>query len=317
MLVRLYGFSVKSDNTQISINDLLASFAATSGAQDTSLSAHRRIYFDTTSDSDFAVGLVVTIKDQKTFCELVRNKGKFVVSVTNLTGNNKLMEFNFFLVNKSNGIGIYQHYFQSCSPGTFGSYLRKRFRALSDKSRDSQIEYLKNAGEHTGAKEKAIRSAHAKGLSFALLVHQKSLEKVLQEFKKIKAFEYEVAALEPEMLDGAPIAKHVNRLNQRVSFKPTVGVGVLAKAIQATVNALKPRSGRVAVVDEVDGEEVPASVRIANIPEHFGEENYDAVASKLNNLDVDNFAAHPVVEELKKVCRETYKEVFMKKVKDK
>ena len=318
MLVKLYGFALKSENIQISLNDLFASLASTSGNEDKSLALPRRIYFDYTSDPDFAVGLVVTIKDQKTYCELVsNNNGKFVVSVTNLKGKNKLMEFNFFLINKSNGHGIYQHYFHSCSPGTFAVYLKKRFRFLSDKSRDNAIQSLKAGGLHTAAKEKQVRSDHARGLSFSLLVHKKSLESVLKEFKKIKGFEYEVAALQPEYIAGAPISDYINRLRQKVTFKPTVGVGVLAKAIQSTVEKLSPRSGHVSVVDEIDGEEIPASVRIANIPENFGEEDYDVIATKMNNLDVDKFSSHKIVKELKDKCRDTYKHIFMKKVKDK
>lgn len=317
MLVRSYGFSVTAGNAKVSLDDLFASLVTTSGDEDTSQRNVRRIFVDTTTNKDFVLGLVVTVKDQKTFCELVNAKGNFVIAVSNLKGKNKLMEFNFFVINKNNGLGIYQHYFQSCSPGTFGSYLRTRYRRLSDKSRDDSIAALKAKGQHTPGKEKEIKAAHAKGLSFALLVHTESLELVLSKFKEIKGFEYEFAAIEPDLVKGAPISNYVKRLRQKVSFKPNIDVGVLSKAIQGTVDTLKPKSGHVSVVDHVDDEDIPMSVRIADIPEHFGEQDYDTVAGKLNNLDTSKFATHTVVDELLTACTDTFKYVFMKKVKDK
>ena len=317
MLVRSYGFSVSAGNAEISLQKLLDSLVGTSGQPDQSLSNERRIFIDTTTSPDFALGLVVTVKDQKTFCELVNNKGNFVISVTGLKGTNKLMEFNFFVINKTNGLGIYQHYFQSCSPGTFGTYLRTRYRKLTDDSRDAVIDTLKAKGQHNDSREKAVRSKHAKGLNFAILVQQASLESILKKFKDIKGFEYQFATLEPELVKGAPIADYVNRLTQKVSFKPNIEVDVLAKAIQATVDMLKPKSGHVSVIDDIEGEDVPMSVRIAEIPEHFGEQEYDVVATKLNNLDTSKFASHKVVDELVTACSQTYKHMFMAKVKNK
>ncbi|PJL17707.1 hypothetical protein B9Y66_02765 [Stenotrophomonas maltophilia] len=306
---------MSAGNEKISFDDLVASLVKTSGDEDDSNGQFRRIFVDSTANAEFVVGMVVTVKDQKSFCELVQDKGNFVVSVTNLVGANKLMEFNFFVINKSNGHGLYQHYFHSCSPGTFGSYLKTRYRRLTDDSKEKEIDKLKASGHHSLKKEKAIRSDHAKGLNFSLLVHNETLEEVLSEFKKIRAFEYEFSAVEPDLVKGAPISNYVKRLSQKVSFDPQVAVGVLAKAIQGSVDMIKPKSGRVSVVQDVDGVEVPMSVRLLDIPENFGEEDYDDVAGKLNNMDTGKFYEHKVVEELLTVCRDKYPHVFMKVVK--
>lgn len=317
MLVRSYGFSIAAGNSEISLDDLFASLVATSGDEDTSQRNVRRIFVDTKTNNDFVLGLVVTVKDQKTFCELVNEKGNFVIAVSNLKGKNKLMEFNFFVINKSNGLGIYQHYFQSCSPGTFGGYLQTRYRRLSEASRDSAIKVLKANRQDTAARIKAIKKSHSKGLIFGLLVHQESLEAVLSRFKEIKGFEYEFSAVEPDLIKGAPISNFVRRIRQKVSFNPRIDVRTLSKAIQRTVDTLKPKSGHVAVLDSIDGEDIPMSVRIADIPEHFGEQDYDAVAGKLNNLDTSSFSTHIVINELLTTCSENFKHIFMKKIRDK
>ncbi len=225
------------------------------------------------------------------------------------------MEFNFFVINKLNGHGLYQHYFHSCSPGAFGSHLRTQYRRLSELNRDKEIADLKASGNHSAKKEKSIRSSYAKGLSFSLLVHNKTLEQVLSEFKKIKAFEYEFSAIEPDLVKGAPISNYVKRLTQKVSFDPNVAVGLLAKAIQGSVDVIKPKSGRVSVIQDVDGVDVPMSVKLLDIPENFGEEDYDTVAGKLDDMDTSKFFEHQVIEELMAICKDEYPHVFMKAVK--
>lgn len=315
MFVRSYGFSIEAGHDRVTVADVFSLMASQNGQPDTSKANERRFYVDDTSDADFVRGLVVTVKDQKAFCELVNDSGSFVIKVNNLTGDNKLMEFNFFVVNKKNGLGIYQHYHQSCTPNTFGSYLRSRYASLSHDSREQAIKKLEALGQLTKKNEKRIKSEHHGALKFTLLVHDESLADVLSKFQQIKNFEYEYAAIVPDKVSGVPIGPYVKRMKEKVTFQPNVDSGLLATAIQGTVDIIKPRAGRVSVIDHIDDEDVPLSIRIANIPEHFGEQDYDAVASKLDELDVTTFSTHQVVDELIKACKETYKHIFMKAVK--
>ncbi|MGX8295013.1 hypothetical protein IXO675_002560 [Xanthomonas oryzae pv. oryzae] len=315
MFVRSYGFSIKAGHNRVTVADVFSLMASQNGVPDTSKSNERRFYVDDTNDADFVRGLVVTVKDQKAFCELVNASGSFVIKVNNLTGNNKLMEFNFFVVNKRSGLGIYQHYHQSCTPNTFGSYLRSRYASLSDDSREKEIKNLEALGELTKKKEREIKLEHRGALRFALLVHDESLADVLSKFQQIKSFEYEYDAIVPDKVSGVPIGPYVKRMKEKVIFQPNVDSGLLATAIQGTVGIIKPKDGRVSVIDHIDDEDVPLSIRIANIPEHFGEQDHDTVAEKLDQLDVTTFSTHQVVDELIKACSETYKHIFIKSIK--
>lgn len=318
MIVRSYGFSLEAGHGYVSIADVFKYMADHNGQPDTSKSSERRFYIDDQSDAEFVRGLVVTVKDQKAFCKLVKDDdGGFVITVENLEGENKLMEFNFFVVNKNNGLGIYQHYFHSCSTFTFGDYLKKRYFTLSHSLATKELDAAKaaNADNLTAKKERDIRAKYRKNMSFSVLVHDENLEDVLAKFQQIKSFEYEFSAVVPDMVKGIPIGPFVKRMKEKVIFKTDTAVHVLAKAIQGTVNALKPKSGRISVVDNIDDEDVALSVKIADIPEHFGEQDYDAVAAKLDQLDIKTFSQHQVVVELIDACKVTYKHIFMKKVK--
>jgi len=306
--VRLYGFSLKAGHAKSSLNDLYDYMEQCSGQADNTRANERRIYFSRDEDPTFARGLVVTVKDQKAFCKLIDENGRLVISVENLQGDDKLMEFNFFVINKSNGIGLYQQYHHSCSLGVFGGYLRDRYRTISEEMANQAIESLRQHGEHTDRREAAIRRAYRGGLSVATLVHSGSLEAVLRQFEKIKSFEYEFAQLDAIREVAKPLQPLVKRRREKLTFEPRFAIGTIANAIQNAVNAMQPKSGRVHVETQ-EGD--PLSVKLADIPEHFGEYDYDDVASQLDNLDTADFAQHHTFNELQGVCTsDHYRHIF-------
>lgn len=315
MLVRSYGFSVEAGNSRISIADLFSAMAELNGQPDNSMSNERRFYIDNSTDPDFILGVVVTVKNQKSFCELVNDGGGFVISVKNLSGDNKLMEFNFFVVNKKNGHGIYQYYHQSCSLGSFGNYLKSRYFRMSSNAMDEAIAKEAVKPGFNAKLEKSIAKEFRKGLTFTVLTHNESLGEVLSRFHKIQSFEYEYSSLAPDHIAGAPIGPYVRKVKQKVVFNSDSNPSLLGSAIQKTVDMLKPKSGHVGVIDCIDDEDVPLSIRIADIPEHFGEYDYDVIAAKLDKLDVEEFSTHAVIADLLNTCRIKYRHIFMKLVK--
>ena len=182
MKVRLFGFSLKAGNSKATLAQLYDHLETNSGQPDNTRPSERRIYFSRDASADYAHGLVVTVKDQKAFCKFVKEKGTFKISVETLVGEDKLMEFNFFVINKNNGLGIYQQYFHSCSLGVFGGYLKEDYRQISDHSASKMVSDLHRNGKHTEVKEKAIRKLHGGQLEVATLVHKGTLAAVLEEF---------------------------------------------------------------------------------------------------------------------------------------
>lgn len=314
MKVRLYGFSLKAGHNKTSLSDLYDYLAVHSGEPDNTKSNERRIYFDKDSDATYARGLIVTVRDQKAFCKLIEDNGSLVINVESLQGDDKLMEFNFFLINKTNGIGLYQHYFHSCSLGVFGGYLRTDYREISDAKCADEIHASERTGRHTDAKEKAIKRAHRGNLEVATLVHSGSLSTVLRDFEKIKSFEYEFAELEAIRDVAQPLSPYVRRRKETVTFEQRANVGTLANAVQQAVNLIQPRSGRVHVETE-DGDVL--SVQLENIPEHFGEYEYDDIARQINNLNVLEFSRHNAFAQLADVCNsDAYRHIFNARVRN-
>ena len=312
MLIRTFGFSIDTQSNAVKLSDLFAALAANSGNKITGMAHPRMVFFDN-SDATFAKGLVVTLKDQRTFCQLVDNQGKLIIKVASI--NDQLLDFNFFLINKNNGHGLYQYYFHSCAPGTFGSHLRNVYRNLSNSLREKEIKALKASGDHSTGKEKAIRSKYFKGLRFQILVHLNSIDRILKTFKRIKAFQYEVAAVAPIAPAGAPLLPYARKVVEKIHFDSNSKVGAVATAIRDFIVTEKISRGSVDVIEEYEDEDIPLSVKIANIPRPFGEEDFDSFTKKINNLDASKFASHSNMAVLIKKASQDYPAIFMKKIK--
>lgn len=299
MKVRLFGFSLQAGHSNTPLQSLYDHLDLRSGEVDDTRANERLIYFSKDADPVFARGLIVTVKDQRRFLKLINESGRLVINVENLKGLDKLMEFNFFVVNKSNGIGLYQHYFQSCSLGVFFEYLADRYRAISQSKVNSAIQKMHEDGTHSKHKEMALRRSHRGGLSAARLLHKEGLASILSMFQRIKSFEYEFAELEAIRSVAQPLSKYVKRRKEVVYFEPKFAVNSIAQAIGKAVNIIRPVTGRVHAED-ADG--VAVSVQLEDIPESFGERDYDEIAAQLHHLDTAKFASHLAFRQLQEVC---------------
>lgn len=312
MLIRTYGFSLEAGNSAVTLNDLFTELQAQSGKTIPGM-AHPRIFFFDNSDPSFAKGLVVTLKDHKTYCQLVNDQGKLVIKVSAV--NDQLLDFNFFIVNKSNGFGLYQYYHHSCAPGTFGGHLRQVYRSICSARTKSELQKLSEDGKGTKKAEAKVRSKYFKSLKFQILVHLSSIDKILKEFKKIKAFQYEVTALTHATSAGAPLGPYAKKVVEKVYFDGESKVGDVAKAIGEYITSENISKGSIDVIDVYGNEDIPMSVRIGNIPNSFGEEDFDSFTAHINDLDASQFASHVIINRLVDKAKNEHKAIFMKKIK--
>jgi hypothetical protein len=312
MQVVTYGISVEPGNSIISNKHLFETMERSNGTADNSKDFTRAFYIDTTSNKEFYLGLVATFKDRKKYLEFTQGGTGFHIKVSDIKGNSKQMEFNFFIVSKSNGLGVFQYYRGSCSANTFGDYLKRKYRNISLQSRDRSIKALKDKNSHTPKAEKGIRRLHAKGLKFGLLVRAEDIASTLSRYKSIKALSYDLVAIDADESFATPISGYAKRIRQRVTFNPEVQTPLIARAIGLMKGLTNMDTARVEAID-TDGD--PVSLRILNMPENFGEQDFDALAQELDNLNVVDFAAHKIFEKLIGICKTQHSDIFMKKIK--
>src|SRR5689334_13966481 len=112
MKIRLLGATFSAGDG-ISLDEFQAHLEAEEG-HSTKFGGHDRIYL-TKQHGNYNVGLLVTIKDQKTFCALREKDDGFEVDVHELERGTSLMDFNYFVQSRKTGRALYQVYHHSCA----------------------------------------------------------------------------------------------------------------------------------------------------------------------------------------------------------
>jgi hypothetical protein len=276
MQVRLLGFRFDVESKNLTLNSFAAAVSAQPTDQKAAQDSQRLLFLNNTCDPNYHVGLVVTVKDQKTFCRLVAADGSLLVKVDELELNTKLMEFNFFVVNKVTGTGLYQYYHHSCSLSSFAFLVARRFSEYRDSLIQADVDKIPQV-DRTEAKLTKIRKHHKGQLKWEMLVRAEKLE------------------------DFKPLAPYIRNQRSKLAFEVGAPVNSLAKAISAAVTKLGVVRGRI---EGQDAEGLDRVLRILNNPENYGEYDYDDLAGKLHDLDLTQFEDAWVVKELIKSCKD-------------
>lgn len=298
MKVRFLGFSFSTGD-----GITLESFLKTMSCQECYEFEHggykRLLMVRDIKGKDYFAGLLVTIKDNKKFCELKEEGGELKVFVTTIDDDSHLMEFNFFLVNKLTGFGIYQHYHNSCSLNGFGHICRKAYNSEKDLIIKNDIN---DAGGDTisSTKIKKIRARYKGSLKWEMLVRPEKLEDLINELESIKAFELDFLTLRANEPVFKPLGNIVEKERRKFSFVRDTPVKYLASEIGRVIKKLDLKSGRVFGKDENGIDQI---LKICDNPDNFGEYDFDDLAAKLN-FSIDDFDKTWVVKELLKAARE-------------
>jgi hypothetical protein len=297
MLVRFVGFNFNVEGKGV-LN--LATFARAmtniKPLEDTESEDRRLLFMNDQHHADYYVGLIVTIKDRRTFCELVSTDGNLLVKVNQLNHDSSLMDFNFFVLNKVTGAGLYQHYHQSCSVTAFATIAAQRFADHRNLETQKAIASAKDASEA----QSKIESRYSNRLRWEVIVRTDALKAMIAEMKRVKAFEYCLST--PVVKEDAftPLRPFVKRKLERLTFTIGTPVQLVATALDAFVSSANLDKGRVECLDEHGIERI---LRIVDNPDSFGEYEYDDIAPKLNELDLTNFHASWLIKELIEKCK--------------
>lgn len=283
---------------------------------DPSTENNRMVYFNSDHDEDYYLGMIVTVRDQKKFCKGKVLGGDFTFDVVNLKQADKMLEFNYFIINKSSGLGLYQHYHQSCTPRILGQMLKQLSSIYSRSCGDAHIAAIeaKNGKQYSKSKRSKLRQPFVSKLDFSILVRQENLEEILKEYAKIKSFEYEYATLTPQIQQATPLASHVLKKKEYLRFHTPTNVFDLAKSIAGFAKNGGLKSGRVKVENEY-GDEFP--LRIFDMPDYFAVYDFDELADKLSNIKASKFYDSEIVKLLRDTFEdEAFNHIFQVKVCD-
>ncbi|WP_143491132.1 hypothetical protein [Pseudomonas aeruginosa] len=124
--VKNYGVSFSTKKSDIALTNFFVSLVGADIDFPIRTDSARKIIID--QDEKYIYGTVITIKNQKKFTSLVGKGSNLEIKVSDLSKLEKIAEFNFLIINKKNGFGIYQYHHGSCTAPNFGSMITTLYR---------------------------------------------------------------------------------------------------------------------------------------------------------------------------------------------
>jgi len=210
------------------------------------------------------------------------------MTLTRESLDNDETEVNYFLISKINGLGIYQHYHNSTSVRQFNEILeclvfKRKMAVLAKKTKDLNDD-----------KEKKLRKKFKVEVNFSAIYEKGGLKKVLEEFDRIKSFQYTFAELEDDVRANVPASTFAYRKTECVVY----GDGPVADIGRAIDTFVKNRSLRGGKIKVLNASNRLKTVDIFDNMINFGEQEYDGFLRECSIFCVSqvfiNLCGHPV-----------------------
>lgn len=255
----------------------------------------RQVYIDTVSD-DYTAGLFLTIKDQKRFLTTRRAHGNVVLQMSEVTGNRRLADANFFVINNNTGRGLYFYYHQSFSLRSTQGLLRYYYDILKDSKISEDMERWQGANGKMPSRHRAnvIRRSYKGTISVNAMIRGDSLDLILDELDDIDAFSFSYFRLVPRKSSFRPLADVVKRQRLHVTFDPDASKREIQQAITQAVQQGEINKGSV-YGKRADGSS--KSVPVTNNLDIFDEWDFDEIIGDID-FNADDLATSSIIQSM-------------------
>lgn len=188
MNVKIFGFEWKLEAKDADLPNFVKHLKSVSGSR----TKDGKHVFAITEQDGFYVGILLSIKDNKKYCQLK----EFKITAQQLDEGTNFVDINFFLIHPSTGKGLYQYYFHSTSLNYFCVLCQFHYRSL----------------------KKSLGITKRGTLKYAILTRKEDLIKATEELKGVKRIEMEQVSYSFSEKSFSSLAKAADRVVERVVF---------------------------------------------------------------------------------------------------
>lgn len=279
MKIRISGFELTL-HKQLTVDEL---------ADELNRSAKKRFKFHgqervirSVKHQGFVLGCISTDKGYRQFPQMDKNDDK--ISVHGLARDKSMSAFNFFLISRSTGRGMATHYSESgglplvC--GAFEKFAASAFTRMRKKA----LTALGRSPDRT-AKARVEKDFQGVPLDWHQILTRAQFEAVLKSWERIKAvmFRFKTPELDSQRI---PEDRLIRTREERMTFVKAE-VGQVANFVSSLVKNPKYTPADVARVEGVNAHGGEVSVDVHNIPDWFGELEYEKVIGDTSLFDAD------------------------------
>lgn len=307
MQIKILGFAWEAP-APLTAAKLTTSLKTQSGTQFSFGGFERIAYWK--KASNVLAGMLITIKDQKRYCELKKaGKGLRIVARA-IDEGSQAADFNFVVINEDSGKGLMTYYHGSWSLSQFCLWAKLRHEAL----RTESIEAEAASARTESARKRAVRDAQRRypRMDWQFLLTENGLKDLILSLQKIKSFSFTVAS--PDATDNLfrPLMpSNIRTETRRFVFKQSSG-GSLASVVRDAAKAIPSFIARHGVkrgkIEGVDASGVDAVLKIVDNMEVYDSMDFDDAVDGLD-LDPTQFATSDICSWLLKEA-ERHKEAL-------
>ena len=165
------------------------------------------------------VGILIRTKDSRTLTTMEEGGQKFSVSTEELKAGTSLVDFNHFIVNEKNGMGLYQAYHHSVTLPTFTKVLGKKFHSFEGL-----------------AKYKNTNKSNSETFRCEQYLTRDALSKMVEQMSKISKIEYKLVTGTVDRIFG--VANNEIKYTRKViAYNPkTTTLDLIKRKIKSALN---------------------------------------------------------------------------------
>lgn len=244
-------------------------------------------YFLSVSEKDgWLIGLLLRPKDAGRFCKFKKSGESFKVTTEELEEGTNIADFNFFIINRTTGRGLYQYYHRSTAVRNFLYILRQRWKILKEQTIEARYGSL---AKKTKAGLKRIRRDLRRLLDSSIIYRAESFEARVAHMARITSFSYTVATTAERVSGiGRITAPYVPRLradvkavNMSVTFHNNANM-THVKDLITRISLKNPESAHV-WGEDVNGDDLDH--KLFNDADIFEQYDFDTA---VENLTIDS-----------------------------
>lgn len=280
MKAKTYAFSWKVGNG-ITGPDFLRHLQSTNGKE-----KDRHILAIGTNGA-FWGGVFLTIRDMKAFCKMRKAGGVLSVQPETLPPDERLVEFNFFILNPKTLVGLYQYYHLSSTTLAFCRFCHERYADLRQE-KIREIMRAKGWPETDARKKTAAARTLTGALKYQVYIRPEAFGDCINNLQRLKSFTF--TPMSPQANDPllVPTITAAKSVTHAVSFRRDQTLW--RTGVECALGILKsnPRKATAVGVD-IHGHD--AVFKLEKDYQYLNEADYDGVAAEVNLAALDGRVA--------------------------
>lgn len=256
----------------------------------------RKIFF--IDDNGYYAGLILTIKNTKKFVTLIDKKAEITLDIHELNSNEKIADFNFFIINSQTGLGMYQYYHNSCSLSTFNNISKKFYNEIVSEKIKNTIKELNTLGQHEKYIRREIKKLESK-ISTKIIIREGSLVDKILKMKDITSAKIEFSKIGILDKKYSPLEKYLKTIKYDIKFIKEKSVKDVLLNLAALFRNNELKRATVWGIDETGND---VTYKLLNDFDHFNEFDYEDMIPSLtfNSSEVKkSILKNKITEELK------------------